>query len=133
MPRPSLLLREPRHQLRGAEQPAGSTMSTTKHDDPRDSSLETRYCPPKTWYLDSNEAMSTSGMFLSGLIMITKNRFLAWPSVLFGISTLINQHPMRSKEGAGGNWSSLALCISALVASYIPVFVITRSVPVPGA
>ncbi|EAU84071.1 hypothetical protein CC1G_06933 [Coprinopsis cinerea okayama7 len=103
-------------------------MSTTKHDDPRDSSLETPVTPPKTWYLDTGEGVATSGMFLSGLIMVTKNRFLAWPSVLFGINTLINQHPMRSKE-SGGSWSNLLLCVSALIASYVPVFVITRNVP----
>ncbi|TFK29540.1 hypothetical protein FA15DRAFT_664087 [Coprinopsis marcescibilis] len=101
---------------------------STKSDDPRDASLETAYCPPKTWYLDSSEGVSTSGMFLSGLIMVTKNRFLAWPSIVFGINSLINQHPMRQKEGAGG-WSNLLLCVSALVASYVPMFIVTRVAP----
>jgi hypothetical protein len=28
------------------------------------------------------------------------NRFLAWPSLLLGISAWVNQHPLRTKEGA---------------------------------
>ncbi|PPQ92537.1 hypothetical protein CVT25_010370 [Psilocybe cyanescens] len=95
-------------------------------DDPRDASLETSYTTPKTWFRESSDGLSTSGMFLSGLIMVTRNRYLAWPSVLFGISTTLNAHPLRSKEGSSG-WSNLALCVSALVASYIPVFIITKT------
>ncbi|KAF8153209.1 hypothetical protein B0H34DRAFT_722640 [Crassisporium funariophilum] len=103
-------------------------MSSVKaiQDDPRDRSLEIPFSLPKTWYRESNEGLSTSGMMLSGLIMVTRNRYLAWPSVLFGFNSLINGHPMRSKDGASGGWSNLALCLSALVASYIPVFVVTR-------
>jgi len=64
------------------------------HDDPRDASLEAPFSLPNNWYKDSNgslrvtrimislildmlvhsEALSTSGMFLSGLIMVTRNR-----------------------------------------------------------
>ncbi|CAA7269925.1 unnamed protein product [Cyclocybe aegerita] len=95
-------------------------------DDPRDSSLETSYTWPKTWYRDSTDGLGTSGMFLSGLIMVTRNRFLAWPSLLFSMSNLINSHPIRAKEGGSG-WSNLALCISALFASYVPIFVITQT------
>ncbi|KIK04455.1 hypothetical protein K443DRAFT_416750 [Laccaria amethystina LaAM-08-1] len=103
-------------------------MSSVKnsHDDPRDASLEVPFSLPKNWYKESNEALSTSGMFFSGLIMVTRNRYLAWPAVLFGINSLINQHPLRAKEGSGGGWSNLLLCVSALVASYIPVFIITK-------
>ncbi|KAF8809600.1 hypothetical protein BYT27DRAFT_7187353 [Phlegmacium glaucopus] len=57
--------------------------------------------------------------------MVTRNRYLAWPAVLFGISTLINEHPVRSEKGLRG-WSNLALCFSALLASYIPTFVISN-------
>ncbi|KAF8902616.1 hypothetical protein CPB84DRAFT_851080 [Gymnopilus junonius] len=97
-------------------------MSSIK-DDPRDASLETPYTTPNTWYRDAADAIGTSGMFLSGLIMVTRNRYLAWPAVLLGINNTINAHPMRSKEGGTG-WSNLALCLSALFASYIPMFVI---------
>ncbi|KAF9530597.1 hypothetical protein CPB83DRAFT_850605 [Crepidotus variabilis] len=99
-------------------------MSVNK-DDPRDSSLEVPYTFPNIWVKDSNDGFGVSGMFLSGLIMVTRNRFLAWPSVLFGINQVINAHPMRNKEGGMG-WSNLALCFSALFASYIPVFMITQ-------
>ncbi|KIM41581.1 hypothetical protein M413DRAFT_71981 [Hebeloma cylindrosporum] len=101
-------------------------MSSDKSD-PRDASLETDFTTPKTWFRDTSDGLGTSGMFLSGLIMVTKNRYLAWPSLLFGLSLMFNAHPLRSKEGGSG-WSNLALCISALFASYIPVFVITNTV-----
>jgi hypothetical protein len=74
------------------------------------------------------DGLNTSGMFLSGLIMVTRNRYvavqlltahfdyltdicslryLAWPSVAFGISGLTNSHPLRAKDGSGGAWSSV--------------------------
>ncbi|KAJ7135419.1 hypothetical protein C8R43DRAFT_1020945 [Mycena crocata] len=95
-------------------------------DDPRDASLETKFCLPTTWYRESFDGLSTSGMFLSGLIMVTRNRFLAWPSVLFGISSSINVHPLRAKDGSAGQMSSLLLCIVALVASYLPLLMISN-------
>ena len=72
-------------------------MSSMKnsHDDPRDASLEVPFSLPKNWYKESNgpsrvprsimislildilvhlESLSTSGMFFSGLIMVTRNR-----------------------------------------------------------
>ncbi|KAJ7823646.1 hypothetical protein B0H13DRAFT_2125018 [Mycena leptocephala] len=107
-------------------------------DDPRDASLETKFKLPETWYRESFDGLNTSGMFLSGLIMVTRNRFLAWPAVLFGISSFINVHPLRSKDGGGaaGTLSSLLLCIGALVTSYMPLFMIsnvskTTSAPLP--
>jgi len=95
-------------------------------DDPRNSALETPLVLPKNWHHEVNDGGSSSGMFLSMLIMVTRNRYLAWPSVLFGISTLINEHPMRSDTKTLRGWSNLVLCLSALVASYIPIFVISR-------
>ncbi|KAJ7130168.1 hypothetical protein C8R44DRAFT_665242 [Mycena epipterygia] len=96
-------------------------------DDPRDSSLETKFTLPGTWYRESFDGLSTSGMFLSGLIMVTRNRFLAWPSVLFGISSTINVHPLRAKEGGGGTISSLLLCVMALLSSYLPLVMISNT------
>ena len=136
-------------------------MSTKNNqtDDPRNSALETRYVLPKTWHRESNGssyiwlfmrgvnkltyissfelfidgAASSSGMFLSGLIMVTRNRyygsisfllngkliselafslrldrFLAWPSLLFGLMTSINEHPLRSETSTLHGWSNLA-------------------------
>ena len=108
--------------------------------DPRDSSLETKFTIPQSWRTQNNfgaclsspslysflliqfvkttDGLSTSGMFLAGLIMVTRNRFsffrdslslprrahklnrfLAWPSLLLGASAWVNQHPLRTKEG----------------------------------
>jgi len=97
-------------------------MSSDKND-PRDASLETKFTTPNTWYRDTFDGLGTSGMFFSGLIMVTRNRYLAWPSVVFGLNNLFNAHPLRAKDG-GQWWSNVALCISALLVSYIPVFVI---------
>jgi hypothetical protein len=63
------------------------------------------------------DGLATSGMFLAGLIMVTRNRYyglnalspplthncmlhrmLAWPSLLLGLSAWINQHPLRTRE-----------------------------------
>ncbi|KAJ7326402.1 hypothetical protein DFH08DRAFT_710692 [Mycena albidolilacea] len=98
-------------------------------DDPRDASLETKFKLPGTWYGENFDGLSTSGMFLSGLIMVTRNRFLAWPSVLFGISSTINIHPLRAKDGgsAAGSLSSLLLCVGALVTAYLPLFMISNT------
>ncbi|KAJ7057071.1 hypothetical protein C8F01DRAFT_1153305 [Mycena amicta] len=110
-------------------------MSTSKLDDPRDASLATKFVFPNTWTKESFDGLTTSGMFLSGLIMVTRNRFLAWPSVIFGISSTINSHPMRAKEG-GSALPNLALCIMALFASYLPLLMINSlpkntSTPLP--
>ncbi|KIK59847.1 hypothetical protein GYMLUDRAFT_44316 [Collybiopsis luxurians FD-317 M1] len=57
--------------------------------------------------------------------MVTRNRFLAWPGILFAINATINQHALRAKEGSSGPLGNLALSVMALIASYIPLFVIT--------
>ncbi|KAF9050243.1 hypothetical protein BJ165DRAFT_1342518 [Panaeolus papilionaceus] len=101
-------------------------MSSAK-DDPRDASLEAPYAMPKTWYRDTSDGLGASGMFLSGLILVTRNRYLAWPAVLLGFNNWINAHPIRAKEGGSSGLSNVALCLCALFASYLPVFVITNT------
>jgi hypothetical protein len=68
-------------------------------------------------------------MFFAGLIMMTRNRFayfylpikemaskhlhrfLAWPAIIFAINSFVNQHPLRSKDGAiAGGWNNI-LCV----------------------
>lgn len=78
-------------------------MSAAKHDDPRDSSLEAKFSSPKTWFLESSglssktlnqifitivttAGLNTSGMFLSGLIMVTRNRYVSSASTSENIS-----------------------------------------------
>ncbi|RDB19706.1 hypothetical protein Hypma_013165 [Hypsizygus marmoreus] len=98
------------------------------HDDPRDASLETKEILPYTWYQESNsDTLNTMGMFLSGLIVVTRNRYLAWAAILFALNGFINSHPTRSK-GVSNQWSTLLLCISAFFASYFPLFIITKPV-----
>ncbi|ETW77320.1 hypothetical protein HETIRDRAFT_105528 [Heterobasidion irregulare TC 32-1] len=91
-------------------------------DDPRDSALETRFTPPKTWFQESVDGLATSGMFLSGLIMVTRNRYLAWPALIFAINSYINQHPLRTKEGGTPPIGNVLLSFFALIASYLPLF-----------
>ncbi|KAK2460771.1 hypothetical protein APHAL10511_007241 [Amanita phalloides] len=105
-------------------------MSSTKpRDDPRDATLEAKFVLPNTWHRDGSDTLGSSSMFFAGLIMVTRNRFLAWPAVIFAINSLINQHPLRSKDGQAGAWSNLFLCATALLASYFPLFLMPKSVP----
>ncbi|KAF9467128.1 hypothetical protein BDZ94DRAFT_1156642 [Collybia nuda] len=99
--------------------------SKAQLDDPRNASLETKEILPYNWYRESM-AGAASGMFLAGLIIVTRNRYLAWPSLALGVNGVANSHPLRAKEGGGGAWSSMLLCITALVATYVPLFIISK-------
>ncbi|KAF7978757.1 hypothetical protein HWV62_44782 [Athelia sp. TMB] len=96
-------------------------MSTSS--DPRDPTLQTKVTFPKTWpKSDVNDALSTSGMFLAGLVMVSKNRYMAWPTLFLAINGLINRHPLRTKENASSPWSTLMLSVTALLVSYSQLF-----------
>ncbi|KAM6501086.1 hypothetical protein JOM56_004100 [Amanita muscaria] len=75
-------------------------------NDPRDASLERKLTLPNTWPRDGG-ILATSSMFFAGLIMVTRNRFLAWPALVFAINSFINQHPLRSKDGSAGGWNNI--------------------------
>lgn len=93
------------------------TMSSNAND-PRDAALETRVTFPKTWKQEDTgvytviwrelvltyltDTLGSSNMFLSGLIMVTRNRMLSWPALFVGFTSFINQHPLRAKEGKQG-------------------------------
>lgn len=107
-------------------------------DDPRDASAETRVSFPETWKTDSLDGLSGSVLFISGLVMVTRNRYLAWPNLFLTLMSLFNQHPLRTKEGTNSPSSGLMICISALVASYLPLLTVqpgrtgtTAPTPVP--
>jgi len=97
-------------------------MSTV--NDPRDSSLETKVTFPKSWRQEEADPLGSSNMMLSGLIMVTRNRMLAWPAFLVGFTSYINQHPLRSKEGGKG-LSSILVAVFAVLAAYMPMILIT--------
>ncbi|RPD61678.1 hypothetical protein L226DRAFT_570279 [Lentinus tigrinus ALCF2SS1-7] len=99
-------------------------------DDPRDVSAETKLTLPEVWRVDSVDALSSSMMFISGMIMVTRNRYLAWPALLLSVNSVINQHPMRTKEGGQNNISVLMLGFAAIIASYLPLLMITPQKPV---
>ncbi|KAF8741048.1 hypothetical protein AX14_005952 [Amanita brunnescens Koide BX004] len=102
-------------------------MSVAKtQEDPRDATLEVKFTLPNTWYRD-NDVLGSSTMFFAGLILVTRNRFLAWPAVIFAINGLINHHPLRSKDGQGGGWNNIFLCTMALLASYFPLLLMPKS------
>ncbi|KAI0372516.1 hypothetical protein BV20DRAFT_964109 [Pilatotrama ljubarskyi] len=102
-------------------------------DDPRDPSAEAPLTLPEKWQTDSLDALSSSMMFVSGLIMVTRNRYLAWPALLLSINSVINQHPLRTKEGGQSNISVILLGIGALIASYLPLILIGPGAKVPSA
>ncbi|KAL5514853.1 hypothetical protein ACEPAG_2169 [Sanghuangporus baumii] len=94
-------------------------------NDPRDPSLEAKLSLPNTWRTSSTDGFSMSSMLLAGAVMVTRNRFLAWPALLLGISGFFNAHPLRSKE-SGPAWQSLISGISAIILSYLPMILIAR-------
>ncbi|KAI0301238.1 hypothetical protein BC826DRAFT_904800 [Russula brevipes] len=105
-------------------------MVQSLHDDPRDPSLESKFTIPQTWSTQDNaDGLATSGMFLAGLIMVTRNRILAWPSLLLGLGAWINQHPLRTREGGTPPIANLMLALSALLASYLPLVLKAGSPP----
>ncbi|KIL68361.1 hypothetical protein M378DRAFT_158157 [Amanita muscaria Koide BX008] len=99
-------------------------------NDPRDASLERKLTLPNTWPRDG-ESLATSSMFFAGLIMVTRNRFLAWPALVFAINSFINQHPLRSKDGTAGGWNNIFLSMTAFFAVYFPLFM-TPALPTPS-
>ncbi|KAI0085875.1 hypothetical protein BDY19DRAFT_895679 [Irpex rosettiformis] len=108
----------------------------TVQDDPRDASAETKMTLPESWTTD---APGTFSLFLSGLIMVTRNRWLAWPNLALSLNSLFNNHPLRTKGDSGGGATSRMIAASALVACYLPLFMIQPGrtptqtpLPVPG-
>ncbi|GJE93405.1 hypothetical protein PsYK624_095640 [Phanerochaete sordida] len=99
-------------------------MSTATGDDPRDASAETRMTLPEKWKTDSLDGLGGTVLFLSGLVMVTRNRYLAWPNLFLTMMSLFNQHPLRTKEGSNNPSSGLLICISALIASYLPLLTV---------
>ncbi|KIM92232.1 hypothetical protein PILCRDRAFT_810263 [Piloderma croceum F 1598] len=97
----------------------------SKLTDPRDASLESKLVFPHRWPRDYMDALSTSGMFLSGLIMVTRNRYMSWPALMLAINGLINQHPLREKESASSPWATLMLAIASVLVSYSPLFIVS--------
>ncbi|KAG6829920.1 hypothetical protein H0H92_002943 [Tricholoma furcatifolium] len=81
---------------------------SAKLDDPRDASLETKEILPYNWYRESTaDTMNTMGMFLSGLIVVTRNRYLAWASLVFAVTGWVNSHPLRGADGGNNGLSTV--------------------------
>ncbi|KZT08192.1 uncharacterized protein LAESUDRAFT_80377 [Laetiporus sulphureus 93-53] len=100
-------------------------MSTsTAGDDPRDPTAEVPLTFPETWQTDSVDSFNATIMFATGLIMVTRNRFLAWPAVILSFNSMINQHPLRTKEGGASPITSLLVAFSALLTCYLPMVLI---------
>ncbi|KAH7931343.1 hypothetical protein BV22DRAFT_998542 [Leucogyrophana mollusca] len=104
-------------------------MSSTT--DPRDSSLETKLTLPKTWHAEAPDAMGSMGMFLAGMVLVTRNRYMAWPVLVLAIGGVTNAHPVRTKEGGSTPWATLAMAAFALIISHAPLFTLTD--PATGA
>lgn len=93
-------------------------------DDPRDSTAEAPLTFPETWQNDQLDGFNASIMFGTGLIMVTRNRYLAWPSLVLSINSWINQHSLRTKEGGQSATTTVLLAATALLTSYLPLFMI---------
>ncbi|KAH0831153.1 hypothetical protein J3R83DRAFT_13727, partial [Lanmaoa asiatica] len=100
-------------------------------NDPRDASRETRLTLPKSWKAESVDAMGSMGMFFAGMVMVTRNRYVAWPVLILAINGVMNQHPLRAKEGGSTPWATLMMALFGLVISHAPLFTFTD--PTTGA
>ncbi|KAG6335175.1 hypothetical protein ID866_3919 [Astraeus odoratus] len=47
------------------------------------------------------------GMFLAGMVTITKNRYLAWPVLVLAINSVMGQRPLRAKDSGNSPWTTL--------------------------
>ncbi|KIM52012.1 hypothetical protein SCLCIDRAFT_1224108 [Scleroderma citrinum Foug A] len=91
----------------------------------RDSSREVKLTLPRSWRVESIDPFGSVGMFLAGMVMVTKNRYLAWPVLVVAISGVMNQHPLRTKEGGNNPWANLVMAVFALVMSHLSMFTFT--------
>ncbi|KAI6014455.1 hypothetical protein PISMIDRAFT_672161 [Pisolithus microcarpus 441] len=93
--------------------------------DARDPSREVKLSPPRSWRVESTDAFGSIVMFIAGITMVTKNRYLVWPVLVLAISNALNQHPLRRKDGGSSAWTNLAMAIFALIISHLPMFAFT--------
>ncbi|KZT43435.1 hypothetical protein SISSUDRAFT_1057827 [Sistotremastrum suecicum HHB10207 ss-3] len=100
-------------------------------DDPRDASLEVPLSPPRSWKTSEDSGTGGSAMFLSAAVMVTRNRYLAWPALFMALSNHFNQQPMRSKDN-NNTLISIMVSFFALLTSYLATFVVPPDgTPVP--
>ncbi|KAF8583445.1 hypothetical protein K439DRAFT_1348499 [Ramaria rubella] len=105
-------------------------MSTS---DPRDRTLEVPLTMPKAWGKDA-EGLSAISMLLSGGVMVTRNRYLAWPGILVAVAGYINGRPLRQKDGGQG-LSGILFAMAAMLSAYLPLLFLPplqgNQVPLP--
>ncbi|KAG8893928.1 hypothetical protein FRB99_001628 [Tulasnella sp. 403] len=104
----------------------GTAPSTSKND-PRDESLAVSFRLPRSWAMQS-DAYSSLSMLFSGLAMISRNPIFVWPAMFTGISSYINQQPLRVKDGGMGLMAVIS-AFAALITVNIPRMVIIPAVP----
>ncbi|KAH9947821.1 hypothetical protein B0H21DRAFT_736445 [Amylocystis lapponica] len=93
---------------------------STAGDDPRDPAGEVPLTFPNTWQ-DSSDGMPATVMFVCGLIMVSRNWYLAWPAILIALNSWFNQHPLRTKESSSSPGGTLMMAVGALASSYLPM------------
>ncbi|KAF8314028.1 hypothetical protein DL93DRAFT_2080511 [Clavulina sp. PMI_390] len=99
-------------------------MSKVK-DDPRDASLSEPSTLPPHWRQEASiaDVFASSSMMLGGLTMVTRNPFVGWFTLLFGLWFWLNSQPLRTKESASNPGQGTLIAAVALIASYFPQFV----------
>ncbi|KAJ8597751.1 hypothetical protein M405DRAFT_694118, partial [Rhizopogon salebrosus TDB-379] len=68
---------------------------------PQDAARETKLSLPKMWHAESVGTLCCSAYFLCA------TKYLAWPVALLALSSVMNQHPLRTKEGGSTLWATL--------------------------
>ncbi|KAF8513558.1 hypothetical protein BU17DRAFT_53132 [Hysterangium stoloniferum] len=111
-------------------------MSQSAQSDPRDASLEAPLTLPKSWKKDV-EGLSAISMFVSGAVMVSRNRYLAWPALIVAIAGYVTSRPMRQKDGGQG-FSGIVFALAAMFTAYLPMFILPpiehtgNQVPLPA-
>ncbi|KAH7106838.1 hypothetical protein BKA62DRAFT_765414 [Auriculariales sp. MPI-PUGE-AT-0066] len=97
-------------------------------EDPRDSSAEVKLSLPRGWSKDS-EGYGSMAFTLSSMVMVTRNKFLAWPAVFLDAYTVINQRPLRSKDSnsTSSTLSMMGFAFVGILLTYMPAFIIQSS------
>ncbi|KAL7408878.1 hypothetical protein BDY24DRAFT_259520 [Mrakia frigida] len=84
------------------------------------------------------DPIATAAMISAGGALVSKNRILAWPSLLIAIFSFVNSKPLRTSDstvGAGGlqglglsisveGGSTRSFALLSLLSVYVPTFMI---------
>ncbi|KIJ37054.1 hypothetical protein M422DRAFT_178471 [Sphaerobolus stellatus SS14] len=103
-------------------------MSQSTQADPRDPSAEVPLSLPKAWRKEAPDGLAAISMFLSGAVMVMRNRYFAWPALLVAVASYVSAKPMRQKDGGSG-FSGIVFAFAAMFSAYLPFLFLPNVAP----